>query len=978
MPKGPDHASRPAAGERNATAAGGGAPSTRLTRRIDLPSAALMALAAVLVLWMRLLPLSLPSVSESAPALARQRIAARLAAEAQNATTAGTSTPQRPGVEEWIAAHPADFAREVTTQTDQLLAAMTYTDGAGRRWPYLGDYDSYTWLRAARNQLQRGTVCDEVVGGRCRDALTLAPLGMENIYGRTPHVLAIAAVHRLASALDAQFPLPASAYLVPVILGILGVIPAFAIARRLAGPTAGFFAAVMTALHPAFLQRSLGSDNDVWNVVLPLYTAWALTTAVRGQRAGTTLAGAVLAGAFTGLHGAEWRGWQFGFVVFFVGVLGSLLLAAALWAVPRRSVRFWSAPGVRRAALALFAYTAATTALTHAAGRSQGPLSALWGVIAPARSPVSSPAGRAVEWPSVLATVSELALPNLGAIAVQSYGHLVFFVGWLGMLLLWLPRRQWQTGHFLVLIGGTLLYRYLLTATGLSYAMLIVLLALPLAAAAVVLLQRRETGEADDVQAGVIVVVWLLAALLMSYRGTRFILLLAAPFGIAAGVAMGRFNDWLVRLVRAHLGRHGRTAAAAATVAVLALAALPLHIARRTAAAYVPAIDTAWAETAQHLRATTPADAIVNTWWDYGYWTKYLAERRVSADGGTLLTHVPHWLARAQVNASEAEALGLLRMLNCGSAARDGPEAASSAHTKLTQGGLDALGAYTTIVRLAGLDRNAADRELVALGLDARTRAEVLAATHCAPPPSYLVLSSRQANLGGWWRLGAWDAGRAYIGGRLRTRDEGQAISELVTDLRYREDEARQLVRAAATGDENTRERFITPPGRLLTPDWVTCERTSTGGPWRCPIGAHDPRAGWIEAVEYADSDGRSARLLTRAQREGPTASRLPDRLSIATGDAVETLRTSPTEDTGLAVLIDGARQRTLVGTPLVIDSLFVRLMYLDGRGLRHFRKVDERNSGRGQRVATWAIDWPAAPDPGDRSATTAGAGRRE
>jgi hypothetical protein len=60
-----------------------------------------------------------------------------------------------------------------------------------------------------------------------------------------------------------------------VIIGALGVLPAFAIGRRLAGTVSGLLAALLIALNPLFLVRSIGSDNDVWNVVLPLYLMWA-------------------------------------------------------------------------------------------------------------------------------------------------------------------------------------------------------------------------------------------------------------------------------------------------------------------------------------------------------------------------------------------------------------------------------------------------------------------------------------------------------------------------------------------------------------------------------------------------------------------------------------------------------------------------------------------------------------------------------
>ena len=138
-------------------------------------------------------------------------------------------------------------------------------------------------------------------------------------------------------------------------------------------------------------------------------------------------------------------------------------------------------------------------------------------------------------------------MPTLGAIAMRSYGYLLFFVGWLGMLLLLLPRHDWEVGHFAVLIGGTLLYRYLLTAAGLTRSTLVALLLLPLAAAVLVDVRESAHADVDDAAAGMVIAAWLLAALLMSYEAVRFVLLLAAPFGIAMGVAAGRLHLWLDR-----------------------------------------------------------------------------------------------------------------------------------------------------------------------------------------------------------------------------------------------------------------------------------------------------------------------------------------------------------------------------------------------------------------------------------------------
>ena len=44
-----------------------------------------------------------------------------------------------------------------------------------------------------------------------------------------------------------------------------------------------------------------------------------------------------------------------------------------------------------------------------------------------------------------------------------------------------------------------------------------------------------------------------------------------------------------------------------------------------------------WADAMQWLRENTPEDAVIASWWDYGYWISSLAERKTLADNSTLL-----------------------------------------------------------------------------------------------------------------------------------------------------------------------------------------------------------------------------------------------------------------------------------------------------------------------------------------------------
>jgi asparagine N-glycosylation enzyme membrane subunit Stt3 len=158
------------------------------------------------------------------------------------------------------------------------------------------------------------------------------------------HVSAIAGLHDVIGWLRPTHPLPASTFLVPVIAGVMGVLPAFFIARGLAGTTAGVFAGVLTAIHPIVLIRTIGSDNDVWNVVLPLYILWG---AMRALDAATSLRAALwagLAGIAVGLHAWAWRGWLFFYVVLMGGLVADALAHAARHAIRQRTARIWQAP----------------------------------------------------------------------------------------------------------------------------------------------------------------------------------------------------------------------------------------------------------------------------------------------------------------------------------------------------------------------------------------------------------------------------------------------------------------------------------------------------------------------------------------------------------------------------------------------------------------------------------------------------------
>lgn len=883
---------------------------------------ALLALGLSLtVAWVRWSALQLEGVDGAAEWLARIRLGQQIAATPPAGLAAGDLGAWRDtAVAAAIARDPDGFAREVAAVARSHRESLTLERADGRRDPFLDDLDSYLWLRRAERLLETGSPCDEVVAGVCRDNHTLAPVGREMIYPRPLHVEAIAAAHRLASFVDPGRPLFASAALVPLVAGSLCVLPAFAIGRRLAGWFAGATAAVILGLNPFFVLRSAGSDNDVWNVLLPLLAVSAALAAIASAGTARAAAWALGAAAVVGLQAWAWSGWLFLHVVLSAGLLAHGLLGILALAAAHRAGAMW--PAAARALAPLAAYTLGAALATAAAGEGGTALLEPWRQIF-RHLPAPALAGEVPLWPDPLATVDEIrAAVRLGP-AESIHGLVPFWAAWLGLLLLSVPERRPRARHLALLAAGGLWFLHLGFAAP-SAPWLALSLAIPLAAGAL-LRVLADDEPVSHASAPLLLALWFLGALLQAAGGPRFEILLLAPFAVACGAVLGRARAWLDA---AALRLLGGAVKITARTAVIVLLALPLLLyardARAVVLASVPKMNDAWWQALSRLRLESPADAIVTTTWDYGHWASYVAGRRVSADGSTLLTRAPQWIAGALLAPSEDETAGLLRLLACGSDAAGLPEESQGAYRRLMQrGGLGAAEARAVAVEIAAVDRDAAARRLEALGIAAAAAEEILAASHCEPPPSYLVLTDRMAWLR-WWKIGAWNgaAGR-------RARSTGEAPS----------------AGALAVGAHG-----------FLTPAWVPC--FAAGDEILCPISAEIEAGTTLQSVSYVPSAPGASRLLL----SGPAGEsrRVPAALVVAAPDGLQEPRGLPVNRIDWAVLYDVVQQRALVASPDLVRSTFTQLAFLDGRYSRRFRRFDERTSALGERVSVWEV-LPAA-----------------
>lgn len=903
-----------------------------------------MVAALLVVAWVRAIPLSLEGAERGAEGAVRGEIARELSGESPASSTE---------VSTWIAGHRAEFDRRLELEKRRRRADVSFEAPNGMTFPYLGGYDSYIWLRAARNFLRDGSGCDSIVDGVCRDDMTMAPLGIRSRYATSFHVAAIAAMHRLLGGVLSGFPLSASAFFLSYLGGMLVVFPAFWLGRRFGGTIGGLVCAVTVALNGTVLLRTLGADNDVWNVLLPLLEVWAVVAAIYTESPLQLLLLIGLAAAATALHAAIWSGWIFTSVILVLG-----LAANAFLAIARRLLHGADGDSTRAmqwAVLLLVGYVTATSLATAASGGDVSPLTAALKVVqgvvghggrsdrVGGAGTTASPwenRGPDLPWPSLFDTVQELRDPSLAGIAHSMSGPVFFFVAWLGMILLMLPRRDWQSWHFGLLIAGNLMYRLLLERRDLDPYVLALLLLVPLLIGLGAYL-ADGSRPVEDQGAGLTIILWFLAALVMAHRGNRFLLLLAPPMGVLCAVAYGRLYDWFARQAWAR----PRPLRAAAFTALVATLWLPVRQGRAVASGYLPLVNDGWVALLEDLRTDSEPETIVNSWWDYGYFIKFFADRRVLSDGGTLRTHVHHWFARALMSPDERESLGILRMLNCGSAAFPEPEGQLGAYGRLIAHGVSREMAYATITAIAPMSSPDAAAHLMGIGLSPEQVADVLRRSHCDPPPAYLLLPSNLMFSVGWRSIGRESLVESVAVRLVGERGPEPAAMELGERFGLDEAAATEIVRDA-------RSHGGAPPSYAVF-RWVPCVGEQE---WRCEVTSRLPDGEVLRGVRLRPGDPASARLLLRGPA-GDDSEVSP--ASVLVADTVELREAVAPQASagGVALLVDPSGRRALLGSDRILRSTFTSLMFLDGRYTSWAREY-ERRRDRGGELLVWQIDW--------------------
>lgn len=178
-----------------------------------------------------------------------------------------------------------------------------------RGWdPIIKAFDPWFQLRSASYILEHGLMAYF----KWHDNVSWYPYGRDvgtSMYIAVP--LATILVYYILQFLGFNVSLTVAGYLVPAIFGTISVYIAYLLGKELISDRAGLIVAMIMAVTPSFVQRSIAGflDNEALGVMFTMMTFYFFIRALRRNSAGS----AIWAGISLALLGSSWGAFRFGY-----------------------------------------------------------------------------------------------------------------------------------------------------------------------------------------------------------------------------------------------------------------------------------------------------------------------------------------------------------------------------------------------------------------------------------------------------------------------------------------------------------------------------------------------------------------------------------------------------------------------------------------------------------------------------------------
>jgi asparagine N-glycosylation enzyme membrane subunit Stt3 len=934
----------------------------------------LVLIPVVLTVYIRLLPQYLPATTgwaqNSVDTYFKNQIAQSINSQYPNLPAQNKQALIDQQFADFQKSNKDQIAQQVKSTSDYFKTGFRYEEN-NYTYTFLGDLDSYFFLRYARNLLQKGMYCDEIRDGKCIDNHMYAPLGNE--ISKTMHPYGIFYLYKFLRLFDSKINLMQSSFLLPTFLAVIAAIAAFFVGRKIMNTTAGFFAAMFLALSPMFITRTLGSDTDIWNIMFPLIILWLFLEAFETKSLLKKIILTAVAGLFTGLFAFAWStGWWYIFDFILVTLIIYLLFTLVKNYIKNKSFKKIFGGETKSTFIIIVVLVISSMIFVSLFLSFNDFRIALSDPIH--RASTFKQAAREDYWPNILTTVAEMNEASISSVVSQTaFGkNILFSIALLGIIFTLVSKKP-NIKEYVLIIASAVIFLLLTSNAGLNlstYVYLVVLM-IPVAIAGILLLREKESDV--DIKPAILLTIWFVGMIFASTKGVRFIFLLIPAFSVAIGVAIGYIYQYLTEIISKEFKIPGFITKVVLFILLCFLLIMPLRAGISSGENFVPSMTRGWWDSLTKIKNESAPNAILNSWWDFGHWFKYVADRPVTVDGAGQDYQLAHWMGTILVTNDEHQAINTLRMLDCGSR--------NTYITILNGTGNDVLRAVNLTKTIIMQDKEEARKTLEKAGMDKQAIEATLGYAFCNPPEDYFITSEDMVGKAGVWaHFGYWDFNKAYMIKEVRPKSLADGTKILMDKFNYSEDQATSTYYDLQSLDtDRAMNDWISPWPNYFSADWVGCQEvnatskpdnesniTQVNKMLACSLNRAISEANNVRTViEYSVldlADYKNSSLIIGAYdtvtgyRKGSGAA-IPASFILFKNDTIERVKmdnaTFPYD-----VLIDMVNNRAMLSDPLLSESLFTKLFYLDGRYTTHFEKFNDVTDITGQRIIIWKVKW--------------------
>ena len=403
---------------------------------------------------------------------------------------------------------------------------------------------------------------------------------------------------------------------------------------------------------------------------------------------------------------------------------------------------------------------------------------------------------------------------------------------------------------------------------------------------------------------------WFAFMLVAALKGVRFTMHLALPFMIFTSAFLLKV---LPQFIDSRLkGRWVRIVGTAGFLAItLFFINSRLNAGFRAAENLYPLMNSAWDKAFTFVKDNTPPSAVMNSWWDYGDLFKAGAGRAVIFDGQSQRGQIAYWMGNVIISSDEDKAVRILRLLN---------NASDTTYDTLVKYLPDPFESVGILWKLLSSDHDQAQKILQDRGIPEPAAALILKQLFAQPPPAYFVVEeSMLPKMASISFLANWDFSKFYVfqnikHPRAEVLDNLSRIFSLDKETVARIYEETAMALSGKGFYETVSRRFGFP-----------------GGP---QDGRRQGKLMSFANGLVIDADSRDTLMFNQAS--GYVA---PPTLYFYVNGTKEIVRDEPNYgDPAIGVLVSGDHWQSILMSRSLSDSLFFKLYFLGGQGLKHFQ----------------------------------------